>query len=69
MIARTPAQARIDRLTRASRWGFVDGVGSAFSVLGKGHPAPPRVHRGIGSLADDARAIHRDSERLVHGRP
>ena len=67
MTARTFGQTRRDRPSQALRQGFADGVASVFSVRGKGHPAPPRVRRGLGSLAEDVRALQRDSERLIHG--
>jgi len=67
MTARNLGQERKDRLSQASRQGFVDGVASVFSVRGKSHPAPPRVRRALGSLSEDVRALQRDSERLVNG--
>jgi len=69
MTARNLRQARKEHLARASRQGFADGVASVFSVRGKSQPAPPRVRSGLGSLVGDARALQRDSERLVHGNP
>jgi hypothetical protein len=56
-----------DRMRRARRRGFADGVASVLGGSVTGRPARVRLRSGGGSLLGDWEALQRDGERLVHG--
>jgi len=63
--ASTSTHDREDRLRKARRRGFADGVASVLSASATGpRHIRVRLRRGVGSLAEDWQALQRDGMRL-----